>query len=93
MIRKTTILLLIVLILSTTTVSATQRPVYVISDGITNNQVDNARINQVVKALKDAGVKTVYNGYPGRNGVKVNSYTILSKTPKNAVIVQLMGGL
>ena len=64
-----------------------QRPVYIISDHINNNAADNARINTIVRELKEAGVKEVYNA-----GVGVNNYAILSNTPKDAVIIQVMGG-
>lgn len=67
--------------------AAEQRPVYIISDRINNNAVDNARINTIKKELQDAGVKNVYN-----YGVGTNNYAILTRTPSNAIIIQVMGG-
>jgi hypothetical protein len=67
--------------------AAEQRPVYIISDHINSPAQDNVRINTIVKTLKDAGVKNVYN-----YGVGTNNYAILQKTPSNAIIIQIMGG-
>lgn len=79
--------LLTLLITITPAVATEQRPVYIISDHINNNQVDNARINTIIKSLKESGLEEVYNA-----GVGTNNYAILRNTPNNAVIIQIMGG-
>ncbi len=64
------------------------RPVYIISDKISNNATDNARINAVIAELKKLGI-TAYN-----YGVGANNIAILNNTnvPINALIVQFFGG-
>lgn len=79
--------LLTMLIMITPAVATEQRPVYIISDHINNNQMDNGRINTIIKALHESGVENVYNA-----GVGTNNYAILRNTPSNAVIIQIMGG-
>lgn len=68
--------------------SSIVRPVYIISDKISNNATDNARINAVIAELKKLGI-TAYN-----YGVGANNIAILSNTnvPINALIVQFFGG-
>lgn len=78
---------LILLILINPVMATEQRPVYIISDHINNNAVDNQRINTIVESLHNSGVENVYNA-----GVGVNNYQILENTPTNAVIIQIMGG-
>lgn len=78
---------LILLILINPVMATEQRPVYIISDHINNNAVDNQRINTIVESLHNSGVENVYNA-----GVGVNNYQILENTPSNAVIIQIMGG-
>ncbi len=74
-------------------ISAQDRQVYVYSDGVHCDLCDNARINLMIKALEDQGVK-VTKGLP-RNGVRVNNYYMLRDdvTPKNAIIIQMMSGV
>ncbi len=79
--------LLTTLIMINPVLATEQRPVYIISDHINNNAVDNARINTIIKALHESGVEEVYNV-----GVGTNNYAILQNTPGNAVIIQIMGG-
>jgi hypothetical protein len=73
---------------STGMTSPILRPVYIISDKISNNATDNARINAVIAELKKLGV-TAYN-----YGVGANNIAILSNTnvPINALVVQFFGG-
>lgn len=73
--------------------AAQERQVYVYSDGVHCDLCDNARINLMIKALEDQGVK-VTKGLP-RNGVRVNNYYMLRDdvTPKNAIIIQMMSGV
>jgi hypothetical protein len=64
------------------------RPIYIISDLINNNSVDNNRINLIVDALKSLGAKA-YN-----MGVGTDNIGILQKSsiPSNALIIQICGG-
>ncbi len=79
---------LILFILINPVMADEQRPVYIISDHINNNQMDNQRINTIIESLHNSGMENVYNA-----GVGVNNYQILENTPSNAVIIQVMGGL
>lgn len=75
-----------------TTVSTTacgiMRPVFIISDKISNTVTDNVRINAVVNALKNLGLEA-YN-----YGVGTDNIGILSNTniPINGLIVEFCGG-
>jgi Pseudomurein-binding repeat len=64
------------------------RPIYIISDLINSNSVDNTRINTLVSELKKLGL-IAYN-----MGVGTDNIGILqnSKIPSNALIVQICGG-
>lgn len=68
--------------------SSILRPVYIISDKINNNAVDNARIDAVISELKKLGIPA-YN-----YGVGANNIAILNNTnvPINALIVEFVGG-
>ena len=81
------LLLPLILLILVNPAAADQRPVYIISDHINNNAVDNQRINTIIESLHNSGVENVYNA-----GVGVNNYQILENTPSNAVIIQIMGG-
>ena len=75
-----------------TTVSGTgegiRRPVYIISDMISNTTTDNARINAVITALKKLGLQA-YNYGVGTDNIGILSN---SSIPINALIVEICGG-
>lgn len=77
-----------------TTVSGTgsnsvlMRPVYIISDIISNTATDNARINAVVIALQKLGIQA-YNYGVGTDNIGILSNTTI---PINALIVEFCGG-
>jgi hypothetical protein len=63
------------------------RPVYITSDNITNSAVDTNRVNTIVNGLRAMGLYAVNWGL-GPN----THYSVLSKVPGNALIVNLCGG-
>ena len=64
------------------------RPVYICSDNINNVQADTARINDLISALAQLGIKA-YD-----MGIGPNTHdSILSSIPSNAVIVEIYGGV
>lgn len=66
-----------------------QRPVYITSDNIVNSDVDNARINSIVKGL------LAYGLYAKNWGLGPNThYEVLSASnvPKNALVIDIYGG-
>jgi hypothetical protein len=62
------------------------RPIYIISDNISNKKIDNERIDILVNALKSLGL-TAYNC-----GAGTSNYSIFSMIPGNALLVQINGG-
>lgn len=68
----------------------TGKPVYITSDYIKNNAIDNAKVNTIVKCLKKRGLYALNYGL-GPN----KHYNILKNTavPKDALIVNIYGGV
>ncbi|MCE5213310.1 MAG: hypothetical protein LLF83_01135, partial [Methanobacterium sp.] len=62
------------------------RPIYIISDNISNKKIDNERIDILVNALKSLGL-SAYN-----YGAGTSNYSIFSMIPDNALLVQINGG-
>ena len=74
---------------STETYIVNARPVYITSDGIINEKVDNARVDGIVSALRAMGLYAVNYGW----GPSSHYQILKNKTvPKNALIVDLYGG-
>ncbi len=65
------------------------RPIYITSDGITNKEVDNARINSIVKGLMALGLYAVNWGLGPNTHVQILKDI---KIPQNALIIDIYGG-
>ncbi|MDD3984723.1 MAG: CARDB domain-containing protein [Methanobacterium sp.] len=74
---------------STKTLIVNARPVYITSDGIFNEKMDNARVDAIAAALRGMGLYAVnYDWGPNSHYQILKNKTV----PKNALIVDLYGG-
>lgn len=69
--------------------SLVNRPVYITNDNIKNKTADNARINNMIKALKLVGINAYNMGLGPNTHIKVLQS---SQVPKNAVVINIFGG-
>jgi hypothetical protein len=68
--------------------SGIMRPIYIISDVISNSATDNARIDAIVNQLQNLGL-TAFNYGAGTDNIGILSNSSL---PINALVVEICGG-